>query len=62
MSSSPVKMATPSKYGTPITPAEVGTPMSAEPAPLPTSPPERQVYRVLHTPVAGQNGATLVIN
>ena len=55
-------MATPSKYGTPITPAEVGTPMSAEPAPLPTSPPERQVYRVLHTPVAGQNGATLVIN
>lgn len=44
MSSSPVKMATPSKYGTPITPAEVGTPMSAEPAPLPTSPPERQVY------------------
>ena len=45
MASSPVKMATtPSKaYGTPITPAEVGTPMSAE-NPLPTSPPERNVY------------------
>ena len=45
MATSPVKMATtPSKaYGTPITPAEVGTPMSAE-TPLPTSPPERNVY------------------
>ena len=48
-------MATPSKYGTPITPAEVGTPMSAEPAPFPTSPPERQVYRVLFESFFGVN-------